>query len=71
MRADTFLHQGDMDGVAVWRKIRAALLDLSNIRFRADTVELILALVFLAAGQTAHADVTGNLLRGFGCWGTV
>jgi len=28
----------DHDGVAVWRRIRAALLDVSDIRFKDDSV---------------------------------
>jgi len=29
---------GDMDGVHVWRRIRAALLDVSDIRFKDDAM---------------------------------
>ena len=30
--------RGDRDGAFAWRKIRAALLDLSDVRFRGDAV---------------------------------
>ena len=30
--------RGDRDGAAAWRKIRAALLDLSDVRFRGDAM---------------------------------
>ncbi len=28
--------RGDLDGAGAWRKIRAALLDLSDVRFKGD-----------------------------------
>ena len=31
--------RGDTDGAFAWRKIRAALLDLSNIKFRGGVVD--------------------------------
>jgi len=30
--------RGDLDGAFTWRKIRAALLDLSDVRFRGDAI---------------------------------
>lgn len=30
--------RGDRDGAGAWRKIRAALLDLSDVRFKGDSV---------------------------------
>jgi len=30
--------RGDRDDAGAWRKIRATLLDLSNVRFRGDAV---------------------------------
>ena len=37
-RIATLLERKDMEGVAVWRQIRAALLDVSDIRFPSDAV---------------------------------
>ncbi len=35
-RIHTLLELGDQDGANVWRRIRAALLDLSGIKFKDD-----------------------------------
>ncbi len=37
-RIHTALELGDQDGANVWRRIRAALLDLSGIMFKDDSV---------------------------------
>ncbi len=35
-RIHTLLELGDHDGASVWRRIRAALLDLNGIKFKDD-----------------------------------
>ena len=37
-RIAELLERKDMEGVAVWRQIRAALLDVSDVRFPSDPV---------------------------------
>ncbi len=37
-RIHTLLELGDQDGANVWRRIRAALLDLSDKKFKDDPV---------------------------------
>ena len=37
-RIADLLERGDDEGVAVWRQIRAALLDVSDIKFPSDPV---------------------------------
>ena len=37
-RIAELMEHGDTDGAFAWRKIRAALLDLSRIRFKGDAV---------------------------------
>ena len=37
-RIETLREEGDLDGAGVWGRIRAALLDLSDIKFKDDTV---------------------------------
>ena len=37
-RIAELLERGDMEGAYVWRQIRAALLDVSDIRFPSDKV---------------------------------